>query len=372
MTIEVLERPAGESAAESDTRIADCDIHPSPKSLEREIYPFLEKRWQRHLERYGARPRQPFLNGPAYPKGQPDAARRDAYPPAGGRPGSDLAFMRAQHLDPNNVGFGVLNPLKSGQGLQNLDFADAYCRAINDWQIAFWTREEPRLKASIVVPYEDTAASVREIERCAGEEDYVQVFMLNRTAEPMGQRRYWPIYDAAAAAGLPLAVHAFGFGGAPITGGGWPSYYIEDMTGHAQSSQAALTSMVFEGVFDRLPSLRMVLIESGFAWLPALCWRLDRVWARMRDELHRCKRRPSETIHEQVFLTTQPMEEPRRPRQLLDCIEWIGWDRLLFATDYPHWDFDRPDRVLPPSVDAGKRRAFFRDNALKVYGRQMP
>ena len=59
MTTEVLERPAGESAAESDTRIADCDIHPSPKSLEREIYPFLEKRWQRHLERYGARPASP-------------------------------------------------------------------------------------------------------------------------------------------------------------------------------------------------------------------------------------------------------------------------------------------------------------------------
>ena len=84
MTVEVLDRPLGEAPAEAALRIADCDIHPSPKSLEREIYPFLEKRWQRHLERYGARPRQPFLNGPAYPKGQPDAARRDAYPPAGG------------------------------------------------------------------------------------------------------------------------------------------------------------------------------------------------------------------------------------------------------------------------------------------------
>ena len=210
------------------------------------------------------------------------------------------------------------------------------------------------------------------LERCAGEEDYVQVFMLNRTAEPMGQRRYWPIYDAAAAAGLPLAVHAFGFGGAPITGSGWPSYYIEDMTGHAQSSQAVLTSMIFEGVFDRLPGLRMVLIESGFAWLPALCWRLDRVWMRMRDELYRCKRRPSEIVREQVFLTTQPMEEPSRPRQLVECIDWIGWDRLLFATDYPHWDFDQPDRVLPSWVDAEKRRAFFTDNALRVYGRQMP
>ena len=73
-----------------------------------------------------------------------------------------------------------------------------------------------------------------------------------------------------------------------------------------------------------------------------------------------------------MFLTTQPMEEPRSPRQLVECIEWIGWDRLLFATDYPHWDFDQPDRVLPAWVDAEKRQAFFRDNALRVYGRQMP
>ena len=171
---------------------------------------------------------------------------------------------------------------------------------------------------------------------------------------------------------MPLAVHAFGFGGAPITGSGWPSYYIEDMTGHAQSSQAVLTSMIFEGVFDRLPGLRMVLIESGFAWLPALCWRLDRVWMRMRDELHRCKRRP-ERDRPRSRCSSPPSRwrSRNRPPQLVECIDWIGWDRLLFATDYPHWDFDQPDRVLPSWVDAEKRRAFFTDNALRVYGREI-
>ena len=370
MITDLRDVPTRGIPAEARLQIADCDIHPSPKSLEREIFPFMERRWRRHMETYGARPRQPYLNGPAYPKGQPDAARRDAYPPEGGRPGSDLAFMREQHLDPNNVVFGVLNPLRSGQGMQDLDFAAAYCRAVNDWQIAFWTREEPRLKASIVVPYEDPAASVREIERCADERDFVQVLLLNRTAEPLGQRRYRPIHEAAAAAGLPLAVHAFGFGGAPITGSGWPSYYIEDMTAHAQASQALLASMVLEGVFDRLPNLRLVLMESGFAWLPALSWRLDRIWTRMRDEVPHCRRRPSATIRSSVFLTTQPMEEPRRPRHLLDTIGWIGWDRLLFATDYPHWDFDEPGRVLPPIVGEEERQRFFLDNALEVYGRQ--
>ena len=53
--------------------------------------------------------------------------------------------------------------------------------------------------------------------------------------------------------GLPIGVHAFGFGGNPITASGWPSYYIEEMVGHSQCQQTALASIVLEGVFERLP-----------------------------------------------------------------------------------------------------------------------
>ena len=63
-------------------------------------------------------------------------------------------------------------------------------------------------------------------------------------------------------------MHAFGFGGYPVSGSGWPSFYIEDMVGHAQSAQSFLTSLVIEGVFERIPNFKLVLIESGFAWLP--------------------------------------------------------------------------------------------------------
>ena len=56
------------------------------------------------------------MEGPPYPKAQPNASRRDAYPPEGGQQGSSLSFMQKQHLDPNNVALGVLNPLATGQG----------------------------------------------------------------------------------------------------------------------------------------------------------------------------------------------------------------------------------------------------------------
>src|SRR6266498_3679042 len=93
-----------------------------------------------------------------------------------------------------------------------------------------------------------------------------------------------PIYAAAERARLPVGVHAFGYGGYPVTGTGWPSYYIEEMVGHSQCCQSLLTSMVIEGVFEHFPNLKVVLTEAGFAWLPGLKWRLDKIWNRLRDE----------------------------------------------------------------------------------------
>ncbi len=67
-------------------------------------------------------------------------------------------------------------------------------------------------------------------------------------------------------------------------------------------------------------------------------------------------------------MTTQPMEEPERRRHLKDVIGWIGANRLLFATDYPHWDFDDPDASLPVQLDEEVRRGLFLDNARALYG----
>ena len=368
MNIEVRDRKGVARATPVKQRVFDCDIHPRIKS-EKDLYPFLEQRWQRHLETFGFLSRQGFMGGKAYPKSTPHASRRDSWPPGGGGPGSDLPFMRKQLLDGYGVEFGILNYVgPTGQILQNQDFGAAYCRAINDWLAAEWTSKEKRLKASIVVPYENPEAAIAEIERWAGNPDFVQIVFQSRSAEPYGQRRYRKIFEAAVAANLPVGIHAFGFGGQPITAGGWPSYYIEDMVNHAQSAQSFLTSLVIEGVFEQFPKLRLVAIETGFGWLPALCWRLDNIWKRLKQETPHLKRLPSEYIREQVWVTTQPMEEPEPREHLLDTIEWIGWDRLLYSSDYPHWDFDDPTQAIPLRISDENRQKIFRTNALKLYG----
>jgi uncharacterized protein len=367
MNIQFRDLPEQSATTAAKTAIADCDIHPA-RATKTELYPFLAKCWQEHLETYEKHAYQGMMEGPPYPKAQPNASRRDAYPPEGGPQGSSLSFMQKQHLDPNNVVLGVLNPLQTGQGIRNQDLAAAICSAINDWQIEKWTSKDSRLKGSVVVANEDGQAAAAEIRKRAGDPNFVQVLLLSRNVEPLGQRRYWPIYQAAEEVGLPVGVHAFGFGGNPITASGWPSYYIEEMVGHSQCQQTALASLVLEGVFERHPKLNMIMIEAGFGWTPSLAWRLDKVWQRLRGEVPHVKRPPSEYIRDHIYWTTQPMEDPERRQDLFDVIDWIGWDKLLFATDYPHWDFDEPSRVLPPGVSDDNRAAFYLGNARKVYG----
>ncbi len=373
MNVDVLNRAGAQPAAASRLAIADCDIHPRAAGaaiggVSASLFPYLSQSWQDHIRAFGVGYRQQWEKGPAYPKNQPAASRRDAWPETGGGPGSDLAFMARQHLDPNNVALGILNPLGAGQGAQNPDLSAALTHATNEWQKAEWTSQDRRLKGSVVVPYEDAPAAVREIELRAADDDFRQVLLLSRTAEPLGQRRYWPIYEAAQAANLPVGIHAFGYGGWPVTGGGWASYYIEEMVGHAQAQQALLISMLFEGVFERFPRLKVVLVEAGLAWGASLMWRMDRQWSKLRQETPHLKMLPSEYMKRNVWFTTQPIEEPEPREHLAEAIEWIGHDRILFATDYPHWDFDDPAHALPFRMDDVQKRQIFIENAKTVYG----
>jgi predicted TIM-barrel fold metal-dependent hydrolase len=131
--------------------------------------------------------------------------------------------------------------------------------------------------------------------------------------------------------------------------------------------QGTITSLIFEGVFERFPKLRVVLIEGGFTWAPALAWRMDRAWERMRAEVPHLKRPPSEYLREHVWFTTQPIEEPETPDHLAEMIDWLGWDRLMFSTDYPHWDFDDPRFVFKIKLTDERKAKVFRDNARAFY-----
>jgi uncharacterized protein len=346
--------------------IIDGDFHPAPRS-NADLRPYMSKAMWELLTTVGTRRRHGMALEP-YPKAAPSACRRDAWPETGGPPGSDIGLIQSQYLDAYGIDFALMGPLGlTGQAELNGDLSAALGAAVNDWQSKDMTGRDKRLRAGIVVPFEEPEAAVREIERCAPDPAFAQVFLLTRSSSPLGNRRYWPIYEAAERHGLPVAFHVFGAGGHPYTGAGWPSFYIEEGAGHSTSCQTVITSLVMEGALERFPRLKVVIVEGGFGWLPSLTWRLDRLFDRMRTEVPHLKRRPSEYIRQRIWLTTQPMEEPDDRRHLTETMEAIGWDRLLFASDYPHWDFDDPFRAFPASVPKDRVRQIFSANARSVY-----
>jgi hypothetical protein len=344
------------------TGIIDCDVHNELDSP-RDLFPYLAERWRRHVDEFGLG----GYSGISYPRMWDN--REDARPAPGRKPGSTAASIQAGLLDRHGIAYAVLNPLTPVAKVTNLDLSAALATAVNDWQVAEWLDRDPRLVASIIVPFEDPAAAVREIERRAADRRFVQVQFSGRPHEPMGRRRYWPIYEACAGLGLPVMSHAFGSGGNPITGTGWPSYYIEDHVGPPQSIQANVISMAAEGVFCRFPGLRVVSVENGFGWLPALLWRLEAAWKVLGGELAHLERSPADQLRECLYLSTQPTEEPPRAvdvRRLFEHCPELA-DRLMFASDYPHWDGDEPDRALPAVLPEETRRRVLGENARRLY-----
>src|SRR5262249_9258697 len=200
--------------------LVDCDIHNHPAS-EARLRPYLAERWRRHLERFGGRNRHGLAQGYPYPKSAPQAARVEAGRPGGGLRGSSRAFVREQRLAPLGTSFGILTCLHAGAGQMDVELGAALCRAVNDWQVAEWLEPEPRLRASIVMPFDAGDLSAAEIDRVASHPGFVQALMLVRTLEPMGRRRYWPIFEACGGPGLAPRVHFGGHKRPPGSSSSW-------------------------------------------------------------------------------------------------------------------------------------------------------
>jgi predicted TIM-barrel fold metal-dependent hydrolase len=355
-------QPAGIATGDARVTLVDTDIHPMM------LAPALESRlsesWWRRYEDFGVRVAPP----PAiYPRVRNSGYRTDAWP-EGGFPGSDLGLLRRQLLDEHDVQYGTLNPLQ-GQvwGADAPELAAVLCRTLNDWILEEWLEPEPRLLGSICVPFEHPELAVREIERRAGDGRFVHVLLPASAEAPLGSRRYWRIYAAAVEAGLPVAIHTGGI--EQHRGAGWPSYYLEEHLWNGNVMAAGTISMVCEGVFEQFPTLRVVLQETGISWGAATMWALDAAWEQLREELPHLQRPPSEYFREHFWFTTQPIEEPEDPEHLARAFEHMGMgDHIMFATDYPHWDFDSPKQALPRSLSPDLRESILAGNACRLYG----
>lgn len=341
--------------------IIDCDVHPTPRSMD-EIRSYMKQPWK---DRYSGGGRG-FYGNPLH------GARLDAKPPNGGPIGSDPEFVRQQLIEEYGHKHAILLPRAFCNLHPDPDFASAIAAAFNDWLADTWLgKHNPDgvFKGSITIAHQDPQAAAKEIERWAGHPHFVQVMTDSGARAPFGQRQYYPIYEACEKYGLPLAIHpgtdGMGINIQPTPG--YPTHYIEWHTCLSLGFQSHLVSFLTEGVFEKFPNFKVVLTEGGVAWLPALMWRLDAEYKALRYEVPWVKRKPSEYLKDHVRITSQPLERPDNDEHLLQVLEMMDAENILmFASDYPHWDFDSPKLAFPKLPDALRNRIFY-ENAKQFY-----
>jgi predicted TIM-barrel fold metal-dependent hydrolase len=345
----------------------DCDVHPAMPGVTA-LLPYLNDYWRdqisnRHIDRL------PFQLS-SYPPASPLSARPDWRPgPEQGR-ASPADSIRAHVLDRFGLGYAICNPLHGAVALFNNDMAAALCSAVNDWVAKELLDAEPRLRASILLPAHDVELSLREIERVAPDRRFVQALFLAMGEAPLGRRSNWPLFAACERHGLAVGIHAGSTYRHAPTYAGWPSYRVEDYVAQSGAFETQLLSLIAEGVFQKFPALKVVLIESGFTWLPHFLWRTGKTWRGVRPEVPWIDRSPTEIVRERVRFTLQPVDAPKaEPEVLARVMEHLGSDDfLVFSTDYPHWQFDG-EHVLPAGLGRDTIKKMLTDNALDAYPR---
>lgn len=349
--------------------IVDVDVHVQDPPAA--VLPYCEQPWRRALEWVASQPER-YLDLPAY---SPGLYPWPAFPSHDGRrmTVSSPSEMSSDLRD-LGVDIAVIFPdyLLLHAAITEPDYAVAVARAYNRWITSEWLGAEAGLEGAIIAPHHDPQAAAAEIRSYADKPNVVGVFLPTSCVEPLyGHRRYDPVYDAAQETGLPVFLHSVTavhpvF---PFNLHGFNRAFGVHIVAHSFSMIANLVSMMETGVPARFPNLKIAFTEAGIAWVPWIMMRLDKEYAERRREVPFLLERPSEYIKRSFFFATQPIEEPDRMQNLATLIEDFGCeDMIMFASDWPHHDFDHPKKVLQIPVSADTKRKIMGDTALKLLG----
>jgi uncharacterized protein len=344
--------------------LIDTDVHEYLPSVT-ELLPYLDPVWRKHITDYGWK----AITFPTdYPYAVPVAGRggiRKDWVLDDGQANS-VEVLQRQLFDGEGVTHAILNGFFYPSAIRgNYEFAAAMGRAYNDWQLEKWLKKDNRLRGSIHLAADDPAVAVKEIERLGNEPGFVQVFLPTSSDIEWGAPRYHVIYEAALAHGL-----AVGFHHSPISQSifGWPRHFIQWHTvAHAQLASSQILSLIFNGVFDKLPQLKAVFLEPGIGWVHWLMRRADQQYRELRIDVPWVKRLPSEYIRENIRLSTQPISD-LDPQQFTQIVEWTqSADMYMFSTDYPHYDADTGDNSVLNALNDDLRQRIRCRNAIATY-----
>lgn len=275
-----------------------------------------------------------------------------------------LAAMELQEIET-----AVLYPT-AGLGIGRVRepaFAAALCRAYNDF-IADYCKASPRLKAVANLPISNPEQAPKELHRAATKLGLVGGMLAAQAhGKNLGSPEFYPLYEEAQRLDAPIAIHAFG--------GDEPGSEIFDQficlhtTGHPFPVLRQLTAMIFGGIPELFPKLRLAYLEIGCGWIPYWMERMDEEWEKRGGvEAPLCKKKPSEYLTGgQIYYSCEPEE-----KMMGYIVGEIGSESLMYASDYPHWDMSWPDSAIliwrREDLSLEAKKNILEKNARRFYG----
>jgi predicted TIM-barrel fold metal-dependent hydrolase len=215
----------------------------------------------------------------------------------------------------------------------------------------------------------DVDLAVAEARRCAKELGFRAVFMRSSTMEGRNwyDKYFAPLWSTLEELKIPVGFHESSSSAARQTGDLFePNFMLRRAVAQPMEQMLGLVSVCSGGVLARHPKLRVAFLEANCTWLPWLLWRLDEGWEREGDIWAKdLTMKPSEYFKRQVFVSVEPDEAGVKY-----VIDYIGADRLVFSTDYPHGDSKYPQSVesfLQLKISDDEKRKILWNNCADFY-----
>ena len=243
--------------------------------------------------------------------------------------------------------------------------------AFNHWLVDNVLPHDKRLAGMMYLPFNDPDACCDIVREFAGKPGVIGFTVTSVRFKPVHHNSYMRLYAMLQEANMPLAFHA---------GFNWGDESMKQVNRfismHAISfvyyNMIHLANWIINGLPERFPKLKVIWVESGLAWVPFMMQRLDSEFMMRSSEAPLLKRKPSDYMRE-MYYTSQPLE--RSDMKLTEAtFAAIKADtQLLFASDWPHWDFDLPSSITTlPFLDDAAKRNILGLNAARLFNLDVP
>ena len=289
----------------------------------------------------------------------------------GGEAKDAETWLRA--MDEGGMETAVLFPTSVGLTASLIwepEVAVEVCRAYNRFMYEEFLSRSPRLKATALVPMQDLDAAVDELRRAVTEYGMVGAMLPALGGHPpLGRKEYFPLYEEAQRLDTMVAVHSATQGIHHLGADDFQRFIEVNTYCFPVGLFRHLVSMMFAGVPELFPELRVGWMEGGCGWAPYWLERMDEKWElRGAAEAPELKRPPTEYVRDGNWYFHTEADEKILPY----VMSVIGEDVMFYASDFPHWDSSYPasvDAMLGRTdlSDAAKRKVM-RENAMRLYG----